>query len=90
MARRQLERTTVRSPLSGVVLHVFRKSGELVDGTPATPILEVGDPSALELVGTAVIFGHDVIDIRKGLAGGYLQGLFGLGDFRRGRGGFYE
>jgi RND family efflux transporter MFP subunit len=56
MARRQLERTTVRSPLSGVVLHVFRKSGELVDGTPATPILEVGDPSALELVGTATAF----------------------------------
>jgi RND family efflux transporter MFP subunit len=56
MARRQLERTTVRAPLSGVVLHVFRKSGELVDGTPATPILEVGDPSALELVGTATAF----------------------------------
>jgi RND family efflux transporter MFP subunit len=56
MARRQLERTTVRSPLSGVVLHVFRKSGELVDGTPATPILEVGDPSALELAGMATAF----------------------------------
>jgi RND family efflux transporter MFP subunit len=50
-ARRQIERAVIRSPLKGVVLKVFRKPGELVDGTPATPILEVGDTSALELVG---------------------------------------
>jgi multidrug efflux pump subunit AcrA (membrane-fusion protein) len=34
-------------------LKVFRKSGELVDGTPATAILEVGDPTRLELVAIA-------------------------------------
>jgi RND family efflux transporter MFP subunit len=50
---RQLERATVRTPLDGVVLRVLRRSGELVDGTAATPIVEVGDPSSLELVGTA-------------------------------------
>ncbi len=53
IASRQLERATVRSPLAGVVLKLFRKSGELVDGTPATPVLEVGDPTHLELVATA-------------------------------------
>jgi multidrug efflux system membrane fusion protein len=52
IVRRQLDRATVRSPLGGVVLRVFRKSGELVDGTAASPIVEVGDPSSLELVGT--------------------------------------
>lgn len=53
IARRQLARATVRSPLSGVVLRVFHKSGELVDGTGSSPLVEVGDPSSLELVGTA-------------------------------------
>ena len=52
-AHRQLERASVRSPLAGVVLKVMRHSGELVDGTPATPVLEVGDPSRLELVSDA-------------------------------------
>jgi RND family efflux transporter MFP subunit len=53
IAARQLERATVRSPLAGVVLKLFRKTGELVDGTPATPVLEIGDPTHLELVATA-------------------------------------
>jgi len=53
IAARQLDRATVRSPLAGVVLKLFRKTGELVDGTPATPVLEVGDPTHLELVATA-------------------------------------
>ncbi len=53
IAARQLERATVRSPLGGVVLKLFRKTGELVDGTPATPVIEVGDPTHLELVATA-------------------------------------
>jgi len=53
IARRQLDRASVRSPLRGVVLKLFRKPGELVDGTPATPIVEVGDPEHLELVASA-------------------------------------
>jgi membrane fusion protein (multidrug efflux system) len=52
-AHRQVEFATVRSPLSGVVLRLLRRTGELVDGTPATPVVEVGDPSALELVADA-------------------------------------
>ena len=45
---------------------------------------------SLKLINAAIIFGHDVIDIRKGLAGGHLQDLFCLTSFRRGRGGFDE
>jgi RND family efflux transporter MFP subunit len=61
---RQLNRAVVSSPLAGVVLRVFRKSGELVDGTGATPIVEVGDPSRLELVGTATA--ADLVQSRVG------------------------
>ena len=64
IARRQVARTSVRSPLDGVVLHVFHKSGELVDGTAATPIVEVGDPSSLELVGTAAA--ADLVRSKRG------------------------
>ena len=51
--RRQVERATVRSPLAGVVVRIFRRSGELVDGTPSTPVVEVADPSRLELAAEA-------------------------------------
>ena len=49
-ADRQLGRAAVTSPLGGTVVKVFRRPGELVDGTPATPIVEIADPSRLELV----------------------------------------
>ncbi|MFO0682208.1 MAG: efflux RND transporter periplasmic adaptor subunit [Sandaracinus sp.] len=49
-ASRGLARTRVTSPLGGVVLRVLRHPGETVDGTAATPILEVADPSAREIV----------------------------------------
>jgi RND family efflux transporter MFP subunit len=48
-AQRELERASVASPLSGVVIRLIRRSGELVDGTPGTPIVEIADPSELEL-----------------------------------------
>jgi RND family efflux transporter MFP subunit len=59
-----IERATVRSPLDGVVLKVMRHSGELADGTPATPVVEVGDPTQLELVGDAP--GPDLVRIAPG------------------------
>ncbi len=65
-ARRQVERAVVRSPLEGVVIRVFRRPGELVDGTPATPIVEVADPTALEL--TADATASDLVLMRKGQA----------------------
>ena len=49
-ATRQLGRAAVTSPLAGTVVKVFRRPGELVDGTPGTPIVEIADPSRLELV----------------------------------------
>ncbi len=49
-AHRQVERAVVKSPLAGVVLKVLRRAGELVDGTPATAVVEVADVSRLELV----------------------------------------
>jgi RND family efflux transporter MFP subunit len=62
--RRQVERATVRSPMAGVVLKVFRRPGELVDGTPATPVVEIADPSRLELVASAPA--ADVVRLRAG------------------------
>ncbi len=63
-AQLQLERATVRSPLVGVVLRLLRRSGELVDGTPATPVVEVGDPSQLELV--ADVPAQDLVRVKAG------------------------
>jgi HlyD family secretion protein len=63
-AHRQVERATVRSPIAGVVVRLLRRPGELVDGTPATPIMEVADPSRLELVSDATA--SDLVRIEKG------------------------
>jgi membrane fusion protein (multidrug efflux system) len=63
-AKRQVERALVRSPLAGVVVHLLRRPGELVDGTPATPIVEVADPSRLELVADATA--GDLVRVQKG------------------------
>ncbi|HEY2730038.1 MAG TPA: efflux RND transporter periplasmic adaptor subunit [Polyangia bacterium] len=65
-AERQVERATVRSPLAGVVIRIFRRAGELVDGTPATPIVEVADPSRLELRADATA--GDLVRVTKGQA----------------------
>lgn len=53
LAERNRERATLRSPIAGVVIRVVRRAGELVDGTPATPVVEVADPNALEFLGSA-------------------------------------
>ena len=63
-ARRQVDRATVRSPIAGVVVRLLRKPGELVDGTPATPVMEVADPSQLELVSDTPT--PDLVRIAKG------------------------
>jgi multidrug efflux system membrane fusion protein len=63
-AHLQIERATVQSPLAGVVLRVMKRSGELVDGTPATAIVEVGDPSQLELVADAPA--QDIMRVVRG------------------------
>ena len=65
-AHRQVERAVLRSPLAGVVVRVMRRSGELVDGTPATPVLEIADPRRLEMVADAPA--SDLVRIARGQA----------------------
>lgn len=50
VAQRAVSFATVRSPLPGVVLRTLRGPGDLVDGTPATPIVDVGDPAHIDLL----------------------------------------
>lgn len=63
-ARQGLARTAVRAPMAGAIVHLQRREGELVDGTPATPICDVVDMSALELAATAAP--SDLVHIRRG------------------------
>ncbi len=51
LARLQLSRTEVRSPLDGTVVKRFLSDGEQVDGTGAMPIFEVADLRQVELFG---------------------------------------
>jgi len=44
-AEAKLEKTIIRSPINGVVLRRYLKSGESVSDKPDTPIVSVGDPS---------------------------------------------
>ena len=52
-ARRGVARTHVTSPIAGTVVRMLRRTGENVDGTPATPILEIADVSSLEITVSA-------------------------------------
>ena len=47
--RAQIEKTIIRSPLDGIVLKVFRRTGETVSNLPPTPIVTVGDTSRLRV-----------------------------------------
>src|SRR6185436_8408425 len=49
LANRQLARRELRAPHDGIVLHLWRRAGESVDGTTATPIVEIADLAVLEL-----------------------------------------
>lgn len=51
LAKLQLSRTEVRSPLTGTVVKRLVSSGEQVDGTAATPIFEVTNLTEIELFG---------------------------------------
>jgi HlyD family secretion protein len=49
LASNQLARRELRSPRAGVVLRLWKKVGESVDGSTATPVAEVADLTILEL-----------------------------------------
>jgi len=51
LARLQLSRTEVRSPLDGIVVKRLLSVGEQVDGTAAQPIFEVANTTQVELFG---------------------------------------
>jgi RND family efflux transporter MFP subunit len=51
LARLQLSRTDVKSPLSGIVVKRLVSAGEQVDGTGAQPIFEIADTAEVELFG---------------------------------------
>ncbi len=51
IARMQLDRTQIRSPLTGKVAKRFVSVGEQVDGTAAQPVAEVAELSKVELLG---------------------------------------
>lgn len=53
LADAQRERARLKAPFAGAVVRVLRRSGELVDGTPGTPVLELADATTLELRGDA-------------------------------------
>ncbi|HEX4341603.1 MAG TPA: efflux RND transporter periplasmic adaptor subunit [Polyangiaceae bacterium] len=53
VARRTLGRVLVRSDFDGVVTHLFRGPGSLVDGTAATPVLQLAADSAMNFVADA-------------------------------------
>ncbi len=63
-AARNVSRAELRAPLTGVVVRVIRQAGEVVDGTPATPVLEIADPTDLELQGAAPP--ADLVALRAG------------------------
>ncbi|HVW24501.1 MAG TPA: HlyD family efflux transporter periplasmic adaptor subunit [Polyangiaceae bacterium] len=57
------EQFEITSPVRGQVLHILRKSEGVVDA--GTPLLEVGDPRALELV--ADVLSQDAVEIAPGM-----------------------
>lgn len=59
-----LDHLEITSPVSGQVLQVFQESEGVVQG--GTPILEVGDPAALEIV--VDVLSQDATRIRPGAA----------------------
>lgn len=58
----RLEQIEVRSPVAGQVLRVMQQSASVVQ--PASPLLEIGDLSALEIV--ADVLTSDAVHIRPG------------------------
>lgn len=64
LAKRTLGRVQVRSTLAGIVTRVFRGPGAIVDGSAATPILELAASSTLEFAGAVTQM--DLVRVRAG------------------------
>jgi HlyD family secretion protein len=66
LASQRLARRELRAPHAGVVLHVWRRAGETVDGTAAMPIAELADLTVLEV--RAQVAPRSLIRLRDGQA----------------------
>ena len=64
LARRTLGRVVIRSSFAGVVTKVWRGAGALVDGTAATPVVQLAATSAAEFVADAT--GPDLARVKEG------------------------
>jgi RND family efflux transporter MFP subunit len=64
LARRTLGRVAIRSSFAGVVTKVWRGPGALVDGTAATPVVQLAATNALEFV--ADVTGEELARISEG------------------------
>ncbi len=52
-ARRRRGWSDLRAPFNGVVVRVFRRAGESVDGTPATPVIQIASASGAQVAAEA-------------------------------------
>jgi RND family efflux transporter MFP subunit len=66
LASQRLARRELRSPFAGVVLHIWKRAGESVDGTTSTPVAEVADLSVLEV--RAQVPPQTLVKLHDGLA----------------------
>ncbi|HEY2515708.1 MAG TPA: efflux RND transporter periplasmic adaptor subunit [Polyangiaceae bacterium] len=77
LARRTLGRVAVRTTFAGIVTKVWRGAGALVDGTAATPIIQLAATDAIEFVADTT--SSELEAVREGCA---VHGtLAGGGDF---------
>jgi multidrug efflux system membrane fusion protein len=53
-ARRRLKWAELRAPFDGVVVKLLRREGDTVDGTPATPVVEIASPRPIEVDADAI------------------------------------
>jgi RND family efflux transporter MFP subunit len=53
VVRRRLAWAELRAPFDGVVVKVLRRAGDTVDGTPATPVIEVASPTPIQVAADA-------------------------------------
>ena len=53
VARRRREWATLHAPFDGVVMRVHRRDGDSVDGTPATPVVQVASNSGIQVAAEA-------------------------------------
>jgi RND family efflux transporter MFP subunit len=67
LARLNLARTEVRSPLEGMVVKRLLSAGEQVDGTAAQPVFEVASTSEVELFGNVPALYLDKVRVGQAL-----------------------